>query len=586
MASCKQMILCCCLAALLAASTASSASAAGVGSDALASMPIREVTVFKDGHAFILHAGEVATDDEGNVLLDYLPTPVIGTFWPYADDPQAKLKAVSAGKQRVSLTKTALSIRDLLQANIGSRIEILEGEKYYRATIAGIPTSSSEEREAAAPSGSGPQLPQPGQLILLQTETGMRVIPIDRIQDVTFIDNPTAQLEYEEIRNLLKLQLDWGDRAPAKTAHVGMTYLQKGLRWIPHYKLHIDGDGTVKVQLQATLLNELADLDDVTANLLVGVPSFDFKSTIDPIALSQTTAELSQYFQENSQTAHAFSNSMMIQTQGARMSDFRAASSQPAGDVDLGPDVAGSGQNEEMFVFTIENITLAKGERMVLPVGEWTMKYRDVFRLEIPFAPPLEIQQNFNSSQQAELAKLFHAPKVKHVLRLTNNQRVPLTTAPALITSERGVLGQGMMTYTSPGGTVDLTVTTAVNVPVSHKEEEIKRTPEAVTWRKHTYMQIDMQGTISLTNYRDKDIELEVVRSVMGVADSAASDGTITRPSAWDEDFVGRPHWWNWYSWPYWWTHMNSFSRIEWKQTLKAGERVELSYQWHYFWTY
>jgi hypothetical protein len=560
--------------------------AAGVGSDALASMPIREVTVFKDGHAFILHEGDVQTDDEGNVLLDYLPTPVIGTFWPYADDPNANLKAVSAGKQRVSLKKTALSLRDLLQANVGGRIEIKEGNNYYRATIAGIPTSSAAEREAAAPAGGGPQLPQPGSLILLKTETGTRAISIDRIQDVTFIDDPQAQLEYEEIRNLLKLQLDWGDREPAKTAHVGMTYLQKGLRWIPHYKLHIDGDGTVKVQLQATLLNELADLDDVTANLLVGVPSFDFKSTIDPIALRETAAQLSQYFQDGSQTAHAFSNSMMIQTQMARMREVRPTPAQPDAGVDIGPDVAGSGRNEEMFVFTIENVTLAKGERMVLPVGEWTMKYRDVFRLEVPFAPPLEIQRHFNSSQQAELAKLFHAPKVKHVLRVTNNQKVPLTTSPALITSEKGVLGQGMMTYTSPGGTVDLTVTTAVNVPVSHTEDEIERTPNAVKWGSTNFMQIDMQGTMTLTNYRDKDIELEVVRTVMGVADSAEAEGEISRPSAWDEDFIGRPYWWNWYSWPYWWTHMNSFSKFEWKQTLKSGETLELPYKWHYFWTY
>ncbi|HUG19347.1 MAG TPA: hypothetical protein VMM56_10240 [Planctomycetaceae bacterium] len=574
------------LTAIVAVFSSDSSHAAGVGSNALASMPIREVTVFKDGHAFVLHEGDVTTDGEGNVLLDYLPTPVIGTFWPYADDPNAKLRAVSAGKQRVSLEKTALSIRDLLAANVGARVEIREGDKYYRATITGIPASSAEEQEAAAPAGSGPQVSQPGQLILLQTETGTRAIPIDRIQDVTFIDNPTAQLEYEEIRNLLKLQLDWNGQAPAKTARVGMTYLQKGLRWIPHYKLHIDGDGTVKVQLQATLLNELADLDNVTANLLVGVPSFDFKSTVDPIALRETAAQLSQYFQEGSQTAHAFSNSMMVGTQVARMSDFRHAPVQPAGDVDVGPDVANTGRNEEMFVFTIKDVTLAKGERMVLPVGEWTMKYRDVFRLEIPFSPPLEVQQNFNSSQQAELAKLFHAPKVKHVLRVTNDQQIPLTTAPALITSDRGVLGQGMMTYTSPGSSVDLTVTTAVNVPVSHKEDEIKRTPEAIAWRNHTYMRIDMQGTIKLTNYRDKDIELEVVRTVMGAADSVEADGTIRRPSAWDEDFIGRPHWWGWYSWPYWWTHMNSFSRFEWNQTLKAGEGIELSYKWHYFWTY
>lgn len=43
---------------------------------ALQKMPIKELTVFKDGHAFVLHEGAMPTDKSGNVLLDYLPTPV------------------------------------------------------------------------------------------------------------------------------------------------------------------------------------------------------------------------------------------------------------------------------------------------------------------------------------------------------------------------------------------------------------------------------------------------------------------------------------------------------------------------------
>ena len=535
-----------------------------VGESALASMPVREVTVFKDGHAFVLHEGEVPTDDEGNVHLDYLPTPVIGTFWPYSADPKTKLVSVAAGKHRVSLQRTALNFLDLLKANIGERVEIREKEETYHATIVAIPTRPAKEVEDSAPAGGGPQLPQQGQIILLKTDTGTRVIPISRIQDVTFLDDPESQVEYEEIRNLLRLQLDWGDRPAGKQARVGMTYLQRGIRWIPHYNLKVNDDGT--------------------AHLLVGVPSFDFKSTVDPIALRDGVAQLSQYFQEPSQTAHAFSNSMMVQTQVARMSDFRRRQPQPNAPANLGPDVAGSGQNEEMYVFTIKNVSLAKGERMVLPVGEWKMKYSDVYRLEIPFAPPVEVRRNFNSTQQSQLAKLFYAPKVKHVVRVANDGKVPFTTAPALITSDRGVLGQGMMTYTSPGGTVDLTVTTAVNISVLHEEDEVKRTPNAAKWGGYDFSRVDLKGSIKLTNYRDKDIQLEVIRMTMGVADSVGEEGSINRPAAWTAEGVGRPVWWSWYSWPGWWYHMNSQSRFRWDVTLKAGDSIELPYEWHYFW--
>src|ERR1700736_4930773 len=68
---------------------------------ALARMPVKEITVFKDGHAFVLHEGHMPTDAAGNVLMDHLPTPVIGTFWPYSADKNAKLTAVTAGRRRV-----------------------------------------------------------------------------------------------------------------------------------------------------------------------------------------------------------------------------------------------------------------------------------------------------------------------------------------------------------------------------------------------------------------------------------------------------------------------------------------------------
>lgn len=587
MAISLKVILLVCLslcASSLTCSEARLANAEETGVDTFASMPIREVTIFKDGHAFVFHSGSVTPDRDGNVLMDQLPTPVIGTFWPYVNDPNASLKSVTAGKQIVSADKTALSIRDLLTANVGARVEVREGERDYRAVIVSVPTATSEELESTNPDQPAPILPQPGQLILLQTDVGTRAIPIDRIQDVTFIDPPKSQLPVEQVRALLKLKLDWKEQQETKSVKAGLAYLQKGLRWIPQYKLTINADGSVRVKLQATLLNELADLNSVTANLVIGVPSFEFKATIDPIALRETVAQLSPYFQESSQTSQAFSNSIMVQTQVARTGEYRRTA--PRTEDPVNPDLAHTGQNEETFIFSIGNVTLAKGERMVVPVGEWTISYKDVFRLEVPSTPPMEIRRSFNSTQEAELAKLFHAPKVKHVIRLTNSSPVPLTTAPALITSDKGILGQSLMTYTSSGGTVDLPVTTAINVAASNREEETSRTPEALAWRDHSYMKIDVEGIVQVTNFRNKPIDLEVTRTVLGIVDGVDAEGKARRLGAWTTTTDTSPEWWSWYSWPYWWSHVNSTSQIEWKRNLKPGESIELPYRWHYFWTY
>jgi hypothetical protein len=555
-------------------------------------LPIKEVTVFKDGHAFVAHEGEMPTDEQGNVALDYLPTPVIGTFWPYSAEKQARLVSVVAGQKRVLVDRTALSLRELLEANIGDETIIAEtGGNRYAATILGLPARSAEEQAATSPPNSGERLPQKGNVILLKIAEGVKVLAIDRIQEVTFTHAHKAAAADEEFRSLLHLNLDWGEAKPARKAKVGLFYLQKGVRWIPSYKVELDGKGNATLKLQATLLNELADLDDVSVNLVVGVPSFAFKDTTDPMALQQTLAQLSQYFQpdgldRNSPLASNFSNAMMTQ-QALRVSDYRAASG-PALGGSLGPEIGDAGKSEDLFVFTLPHVTLKRGERMVLPIAEFTLPYKDIFTLELPFGPPPEVRANLSNEQQRELARLFSSPKVMHKVRLTNNSKYPLTTAPALITREGRVLAQGLMTYTPTGASVDLNITTAVDFQVSKSDVETKRTPNAVEENGNRYTRVDLSGKVSITSHRAEPAELEVTRYVLGAADSADAGGTLEKVNAFENNeyfsHADYPYWWSWYGWPYWWNYFNGIGRVTWKQTLEPTQTKDLGYQWHYFW--
>ena len=272
---------------------------------ALAKMPVKEITVFKDGHALVVHEGRMATDGDGNVQMDYLPTPVLGTFWPYVRPNGPKLSAVVSSPRRVKVARTALSLKEMLQSNVGNSVQITEvGGKKYSATIVGIPQRTAQELERTSPPDQGDKLPELSGMILLKTSSGTEAMPLGRIQDVTFAGKYHSSVSNEEYRNLLTMRLDWGGRAPAKTADVGMMYLQKGIRWIPSYKVSIDGKGGAVISLQASLINEMTDLHDVTANLVIGVPSFYFQDMTDPIALQQTVAQLSPYFAVNTSTSY------------------------------------------------------------------------------------------------------------------------------------------------------------------------------------------------------------------------------------------------------------------------------------------
>jgi len=561
-------------------------------SSSLSDIPVREITVFKDGHAFVLHSGSVPVDDGGDVTLSYLPNPVIGTFWPFSADDRASLTSVVAGRHKVLVDRTAINLRELIEANVGQEATVREADgsevREYAATILNIPTQSGEEQEALDPTESGEKLGVKGDVVLLRTDSGVRVVAIDRILGITFPGSYDGLLSREEFRGSLTLDLDWSG-GPRQEAEVGLLYLQRGVRWIPGYKVTIDGNGRAVVNLQATLVNELADLENVTVHLVIGVPRFVFQDTPDPIALQEAAAQLSQYFRRDSQTAQAFSNALMTQATMSAEGELRQVPTGPAPGGEASPEVVGSGEAEDLFVFTVESVTLEKGQRMVLPVSDYVMPYEDIFALNIPFTPPPEVWRNFNTGRQTELAQILGASRVKHKVRLTNESDHPLTTAPALVLADDRLLAQGLMRYAAPGADTDLEVTDAVDIRIKKKDNETGRVPNAVVWQGDQYGRVDLAGTITLTSYRDEPLTVEVVRHVLGNVVSAEQGGDIEMVNLFEDPSFAEgpgpfPVWWGWFSWPWWWHRFNSVGRITWTVELQPSEPLELAYAWNYFW--
>jgi hypothetical protein len=572
-------------------------------------MPIKELTVFKDGHAFVLHEGTMPTDNSGNVLLDYLPTPVVGTFWAYSSTPNAKLNSVTASPRRILVERTALNLRELLEANVGAQVVITENAAVstiapprYSATILAVPQRSSSELEITGippvvaartydqygnlvpPNNSDKPLPQKGDIILLQTEEGVKALAIGQIRDVTFKSTPRGKTDNEEWRNLLTMKLNW-QGAPQRQSEVGLMYLQRGVRWIPSYRITLLDKGMARVELQATIINELADLQNTVMHLVIGVPSFAFKDTPDPISLQNTFAQLSPYFRGDGFSN--LSNAMMTQAAAGPRGPYSVARDENEA-INIGPEIAGGGKNEDLFIFHVKNVSLKKGERMVMPVTEYVLPYKDVYALDLPFAPPPQLLTNLNTEQQRQAAQLLSAPKVQHKIRLTNKSKEPLTTAPALVLKDGQVLAQGMMTYTAPGGDSDVDLTATVDVRVTKSDLEVKRTPKAETWNGYEYTRLDLRGKIELCSYRTEPLDIEVTRYVLGVADAAARGGKIEKMNVFeDRDFLpggDYPSWWRYGDWGEWWSHFNGVSRVRWTLRLEPQKEVDLDYTWHYFW--
>ena len=101
-------------------------------------------------------------------------------------------------------------------------------------------------------------------------------------------------------------------------------------------------------------------------------------------------------------------------------------------------------------------------------------------------------------------------------MRFTNKGSYPLTTAPALVVRDNRVLAQGLMTYTAVNASSDLEITKAVDIQVVKSDAETARVPSAARWIGDEYARIELTGTIKLTNYRDKAVDIEVTRHVLG----------------------------------------------------------------------
>lgn len=524
-------------------------------------LPVREVTAFKDGHAYVVREAPLPAGTD-SLVIDELPVPVLGTFWPFATGG-ASLLSARAGTETVKETKTAIDLRQVVKGNVGKDAIVVVADKDQRERIEG--------RIVAVPARTGLDAAE-GDLVLIATATGTRVVPLSLVRDIEVKGEIATVVTTEEKRQRLTLSVAGGGSG----ATVGVMYVQQGFRWVPAYRVDIDGNGKASVQLEATLVNDLVDVSGITVNLVIGVPKFAFADLRDPISLQQEMAQVaaSPAYGYNSQVSNFLSNSIRTQGLATAMGGAPGAPETPAD---------GSAA-EDLFVFTMRGVTLKKGERLVLPVASFDLKYRDVYTLLVPFAPPAEVQYGLQGQQVVELAKELAAPKVMHVLRLRNDGKTPLTTAPALVLSSGRVLAQGRMRYTPIGAESDLEINVAVDIGSKTGDTEAGRQDD-VRRNDGTYGRVDMAGMLELRNSKSEAVEVEVRRRVLGLADDVGQGGEkvqLDLVAAWNE--TDRPAWWAWWNWPNWWFRRNGFAEYRWTVKLDAGATAKLECKWHYFW--
>jgi hypothetical protein len=432
---------------------------------------IKRVAVFKNGYAFTYREGET-TANANWIYTTNVPVGVLGTVWGYSTTPSVRVDQLLASEFLSSTnTERIEDIAEFLIANEGKRIRFIDGYNVsYEGVYEIISRYRNFENEMRPENGYRSSFDLNSITLSLKTESGVMLIPANSARKIEILD-PQPNLLKPKREKLVRLGIKTNGAKDGQTVNVGIAALERGIRWIPAYRVEVKGDPIkeAKLELEANVVNDLGDLKNTEINFVVGVPHFLFQDTASPLSISTAFAGISSNFNKDDRSRR-ISNAIQSQVVGATMDGIDAD--------DPSPTIAGEERStsfsaEQLYLYQTNLLALKKGERattrlfsLTVPcseVFEWTIN--DISDVQQRYLNPGYSGQPINSLQDL-------TTKIWYALRLKNTTGMPWTTAPAISFRDWKPLGQDLLKFTGIGGEEVLRVTPATEVLGFHTLEE------------------------------------------------------------------------------------------------------------------
>lgn len=534
------------------------------GADALPVLKpkVRTVAAFKNGLAFVLKSGDTPLKN-GWARMDQLPPVALGSLWIGTTSKSGPVTDVIAYKEKVAEDSEAINMNELLAANVGHDVVLTytigATAKSAAGKLLAVPADRKPDEHASplpGPSPYGgyyrpPEEPMSrGEIVLLRTtgagQSSVLALPKASVLSLEIRDEAKVRTSVESEQARTRIHVG-GNPAHAEITVAG---LEKGIVWSPSYRINLADEKQADFELDAVFANDMEDLDDADVSFVVGFPNFSFADVLSPISLQQNVAAFVQALVAGgSAQAGRFAN-VMSQSVLYNTARFDASASSGTG-YSASQPLPGE-QSEDLYFYHKNGVTLKKGDRASFSVLKTTTSYEHLYQWEVPDSMNVD-DRGYRLNPQNQPENL-----VWHVLRLENNGQQPWTTAPAFVLNGVQPLAQDTLGYTPPGGRSYLKVTVATDVRAEQTQAETAR--KLVTVADRNYDAVTVEGKLKLANMKDKEIALEVRKSLVGEV-LESPDGKVTR--------VARNL-----------TSVNPSSEIEWEFKLPAGKDRELPYQY------
>jgi hypothetical protein len=522
---------------------------------AQADVELQQVALFKNGLGFFI--SQVTCPNKKDSF-SFVPAAAAshGTFW-VSYPPKVNIESLTAKKTELEERVEEVTIAELLKANVGRKArlwwlgkeEIIEGTIKYFA----------EDRERPIPDPYAPgridyngrdyvQPPFQSNLMMIETDAGEVCINPQNVQRVEFLD---GKVEKTFISKRKSMQLDVKLGAPAGGKKLTISYLAKGITWAPSYIVDISDSNKALISAKAVVINEACDLNGVTVQLVTGFPNLQFADIVSPLAMKENLAQFLQSLARGQSERGPVSVTSNAMVQSMEYSGRAGEALMPA----YGAAEAGK-VAEDLFIYPVKNVQLKKGQVGYFPLFTESVSYKHIYQWKIPDYVTEEEQYSYR--QHTEQGR-EPQEEVWHCLKMENATKVPWTTAPAEIVKENLILGQDTLNYTPVKAETTLKITQAASVKAEQVELETNRKRDALQLYGDSFDLITVEGKLSVTNFQEKAIAMEITKTLSGEVKSSEPQAKI--------ETLARGL-----------RQMNAVRKLTWTIELEPGQQKQLGY--------
>ncbi|MEN6383991.1 MAG: hypothetical protein ABFD79_02205 [Phycisphaerales bacterium] len=488
---------------------------------------IQKIALYKNGFGFFVSQVECPKNETSFVIIPPA-APSHGTFWAIYS-PSIELESITSKEVSVNFTTPVSSIPELLKANIDKEVWLSfddEDKNIYVGTL----LSFSDN------------------LIILKNDKEELAVNPSSVKKVKFANGKVIKTQAAKDKSL---QYEFKLAKPANGKAITLCYLAKGIVWTPSYMINLSEDDKAAISGQALIFNEICDSNDTEIQLITGFPNLKFADIISPMAKKENIAQFLQSI-VRSQKEFGFNagitSNVMMQS---RESKYKFEQEFAGPDYGL---ATGGIAAEDLFLYPLKNIKLSKGQVSYHPLFTETLEYKHIYQWDIP-----DYINQFDQYYHQQPKDKEQQEIVWHSLRMKNSTKVPWTTAPAEIIKDGVIIGQDKISYTPVNGKTTLKITQALDIKAEQIEIETQRQRDALHMYGNSYDLITLTGKLSLNNYKNQPVTLEIQKTLSGELKSSDPNANIENLAA------GL-------------SRMNATRILRWTIELEPKEKKELNY--------